>query len=135
MSILADASGLLVLLDADHALHTEVRRLAEQENIVVPTSVLCEVDFMATTRLGATTAQTFLEDVVSGAYTSLAVDTLDMTRALELMRQFRDARIGFVDASIVALAERYRLPRILTLDRRHFGLFRPKGLTHLELLP
>ena len=33
------------------------------------------------------------------------------------------------------LAERYRVPRVLTLDRRHFSLFRPKGLTHLELLP
>lgn len=132
MSILADTSGLLVLLDADHELRPAARMLAQREDIIVPTSVLYEVGFMATTRLGADTAQTFLEDVVSGAYTSLAVDIVDMARALELTRHYHDARIGFVDATVVALAEHLR---ILTLHRRHFSLFKPKGLTHLELLP
>ena len=126
---------MLVLLDADHKLHPAVRALAQKEDIIVPTSVLCEVDFMASTRLGADTAQTFLEDVVSGAYTSLTVNMLDMARALELMREYHDARIGFVDATLVALAERHRIRRVLTLDKRHFSMFRPKGLGYLELLP
>ncbi len=126
---------MLVLLDADHELHLAVRALAQKEDIIVPTSVLCEVDFMASTRLGADTAQTFLEDVVSGAYTSLTVDMSDMARALELMRQYHDAHIGFVDATLVALAERHRIRRVLTLDKRHFSIFRPKGLGYLELLP
>lgn len=135
MSIIADTSGMLVLLDADHALHAAARALLERESVIVPSSVVCEVDYMATARLGAATAQTFLEDLGSGAYDLMQVDLADMRRALELMQQFGDARIGFVDATIVALAERYRVPRILTLDRRHFGMFRPKGLEHLELLP
>ncbi len=109
--------------------------MAQKEDIIVPTSVLCEVDFMASTRLGADTAQTFLEDVISGAYTSLTVNMLDMTRALELMRQYHDARIGFVDATLVALAERHRIRRVLTLDKQHFSMFRPEGLGYLELLP
>lgn len=123
------------MLDADHELHLAVRALAQKEDIIVPTSVLCEVDFMASTRLGAETAQTFLEDVISGAYTSLNVNMSDMARALELMRQYHDARIGFVDATLVALAERHRIRRVLTLDKRHFSMFRPKGLGYLELLP
>lgn len=123
------------MLDADHELHLAVRALAQKEDVIVPTSVLCEVDFMASTRLGAETAQTFLEDVISGAYTSLSVNMPDMARALELMRQYHDARIGFVDASLVALAERHRIRRVLTLDKRHFSMFRPKGLGYLELLP
>jgi len=135
LSIIADTSGMLVLLDADHVLHAAARALLEHESVIVPSSVVCEVDYMATARLGAATAQTFLEDLISGAYDLMQVDLADMQRALELMRQFGDAHVGFVDATIVALAERYRVPRILTLDRRHFGMFRPKGLGHLELLP
>ena len=51
------------------------------------------------------------------------------------MDTYADAEVGYVDASIVALAERYNLNRILTFDRRHFAMFRPKGLEYLELLP
>ena len=135
MSILADTSGLLALLDADSAWHGAASGLLGREELLVPSSVLCEVDYMAATRLGAATAQAFLEDVVNGAYGFLNVEFTDIARALELMRAHADARIGYVDASVVALAERHRLNRVLTLDRRHFSIFRPKGLTHLELLP
>lgn len=135
MSIIADTSGVLVLLDADHALHSAARALLEKEALIVPSSILCEVDYMASTRLDAATAQSFLEDVTTGAYDFIQVELEDMQRSLTLMQTYGDARVGFVDASIVALAERYRVPRILTLDRRHFSIFRPKGLTHLELLP
>ena len=39
------------------------------------------------------------------------------------------------NALIVALTERHNLKRILTFDRRHFAMFRPKGREYLELLP
>ena len=126
---------MLVLLDADHALHAPARALLGQESVIVPSSVVCEVDYMATTRLGAATAQTFLEDLVSGAYDFVQIELTDVKRALELMQQYRDANLGFVDTSVMALAERLRISRILTLDRRHFTFLRPKGLGYLELLP
>ena len=135
MSLIADTSGILVLLDADHALHASARALLEQESVIVPSSVICEVDYMATTRLGAATAQTFLEDLISGAYDFAQIELTDIKRALELRQQYRDANLGFVDTSVMALAERLRVPRILTLDRRHFTFLKPKGMTHLELLP
>jgi uncharacterized protein len=40
-----------------------------------------------------------------------------------------------VDAAVVAVAERLNIKRILTIDHRHFGLFKPKNLGFLELLP
>ena len=135
MSLLADTSGLLVLLDADHALHPQARTLAQAESIIVPSTVLAEVDFMVTRRLGAKTAHAFLEDIIMGSYDFLQVELTDLTRTEEVMRQYEDAEIGLVDASLVALAERYKLRRVLTLDKRHFGMFRPKGLEYLELLP
>jgi predicted nucleic acid-binding protein len=51
------------------------------------------------------------------------------------MRLHADARIGFVDASAVALAERLGVSRILTLDRRDFGLVRPRHVGAFLILP
>ncbi len=136
MSVLTDTSGLLVLLDADHRHHLEVRRLVQREAILVPSSVLPEVDYMATKLLGVETARAFLDDVLAGEYDLIQVERLDMERALAIIDTFIETTyVGFVDATVIALAERLRLPRILTLDRRHFSMFKPKGLEYLELLP
>lgn len=59
----------------------------------------------------------------------------DYPRIVDLMRQYADASIGFVDASVVAVAERLDIRSILTLDRRHFGPIRPNHCPALDLLP
>ena len=51
------------------------------------------------------------------------------------MRQYADSNIGFVDASIVAVAERLDIRKVLTLDRRHFGVIRPRHCPALDILP
>ena len=65
----------------------------------------------------------------------LTFDALDLARVNEIRRQYNDLPLGFVDASLVALAERYRIRRVLTLDRRHFTAVKPERVGHLELLP
>ena len=42
--------------------------------------------------------------------------TPDYRRALEVLRTYEEARLGFVDATVVALAERLKISRILTDD-------------------
>ncbi len=51
------------------------------------------------------------------------------------MAGYSDIPIGFVDTSLVTLAESHNIHRILTLDRRHFNIIRPEGIDYLELLP
>jgi predicted nucleic acid-binding protein len=43
--------------------------------------------------------------------------------------------VGFVDASVVAIAERLRLDRIATTDRRHFSTVAPRHRASFELVP
>ena len=133
MSILADTSGLIALLDRDSTMHEAVRPYFDQ--LLVPTTVLTEFDYLATRRIGPQVVRDFYRGVSRGEVAYLPVEAGDLKRAFEVLDQYHDARIGLVDASIVALAERYRLKRVLTLDRRHFAKFRPKGLEYLELLP
>jgi predicted nucleic acid-binding protein len=59
----------------------------------------------------------------------------DLRRILELLGRYAAARIGFVDAAVVATAERLNVSRILTTDRRDFSLVRPRHCRTFELLP
>ena len=43
--------------------------------------------------------------------------------------------LGFVDASIVAMAERLKLPSLVTTDRRDFARVRPAHVAAFQLLP
>ena len=45
-----------------------------------------------------------------------------------------DTPIGFVDASIVAIAERLRVVTILTTDRRYFAIVRATRAPGFELV-
>lgn len=51
------------------------------------------------------------------------------------MQKYQDIYLGIVDTSIVALAEKYEIRKVLTLDRRHFSLIKPDKIECLELLP
>lgn len=51
------------------------------------------------------------------------------------MRQYGDFPLGFVDASLVALAERLDARELLTTDRRHFSVVRPQHARQFTLLP
>ncbi|MEX2236303.1 MAG: PIN domain-containing protein [Dehalococcoidia bacterium] len=108
---------------------------AASEPLLVPDSVFGEVAYFLGRYLSP-----FIE---ARAFTSLTQEPLsvvhlrtdDILRACELVRQYADNPIGFVDASIVALAERLRINQVLTLDVRHFAAIRPRHVPALTLLP
>ena len=47
----------------------------------------------------------------------------DLGRMRVLMEKYADLPMDFADASLVALAERLKVFRVFTLDRRGFGFF------------
>jgi hypothetical protein len=51
----------------------------------------------------------------------------DLRRMAELMRKHAGVPMDFADASPVAVAERMRLDRIFTVNRKHFTLYRLHG--------
>jgi hypothetical protein len=46
-----------------------------------------------------------------------------------------DLGLGFVDPAVLAVTERFREPKLATLDHRHFSVVRPGHANALELLP
>ncbi len=61
----------------------------------------------------------------------------DIVRALELDARFGKLNPGLVDWTVVAVAERRHIYRVLTTDRRDFAAIRvgPRLTRALELLP
>ena len=59
----------------------------------------------------------------------------DAPRLKALMGKYRDLPMDLADAGLVRVAERDKLSRIFTLDRRHFRVYRPAGIGRFSILP
>ena len=67
---------------------------------------------------------------------TLAIQTEETTlNAIKEIAKKKQTTIDFVDCVIAAIAERLNIETILTVDRRHFQLFRPKHCAHFVILP
>jgi len=100
---------------------------------VIPAPVLVEVDYWIHARLYPGVLVTLLEDINDGAYLVEDLLNSDYARVLQLCGQYAD--VGFVDAAVLAIVERLEEPKLATLDRRHFGMMRPRHVDALRLLP
>ncbi len=75
------------------------------------------------------------EMLESGAVGLLPLDDFDFRRMSELMEKFRDLPMDLADAALVRVAEREKIRRVFTLDRRDFNLYRPGGLGAFTIIP
>lgn len=89
---------------------------------------------MLGTRLGVEPEVRFLGDLAAGNLIVEPVAASDWMRIAELVTRSRDLRLGTVDASVVAAAERLGTTDIATLDRRHFTVVQ-SNIGPLNLLP
>jgi predicted nucleic acid-binding protein len=134
VALVLDTSVLLAALDAADLDHRPCAGLIAEasEELIVPSLVLSELDYWCHERLTGEVWLAFLEDVLAGAYTAESPTHEDLRRCHELQG---DLRLGVVDASLLALAERLGEPKIATLDHRHFATVRPRHVEALILLP
>jgi predicted nucleic acid-binding protein len=101
--------------------------------LLVTVTVVPEITHLLRNRLGATAEQAFVDSLAAGELALENLSQADLQRSAGLMKQY--AAIGFVDASVIAVAERLRLRTIATTDRRHFAGIRPKHVQAFELVP
>ncbi len=134
--LLADTSGLLALLDRGEPEHASVTSAVEADDgpIVVLDFALAELDYLVLTRLGPKAELGLLEQLTEGVFVREPVTEADLRRAAAIGRRYREHALGLTDTAQMAVAERLGCP-VLTLDRRHFELFRDKKGRPLTLLP
>lgn len=133
--IIADTSGIIAFLDKDDRFHSAALNIVKNHQIYIPVTVLPEVDYLVTKYLGERVARSFIEDLADGYFNYLSIEFNDINKITTLMERYKDLPLGFVDASLAILAERYQIKRILTLDRKHFNLIQSEQVKYLEIFP
>lgn len=118
--------------DADHAASVEALQRPDLE-LVVPVLVVAEVTYLIGTRLGASAEAAFLRGLNQIEVEPPTTD--DWQRIAELVDTYSDLPLGGTDASVLALAERLDAGVVITLDRRHFTVLRPRHRETIDLLP
>ncbi len=97
--------------------------------------VAMEVCYFLSTRASAAAEAAFLRSIAIGSFELVSLTTGDVERSAELVERYADLPLGAADASIVAVAERLDIRTILTLDRAHFSIVRPRHVATFAMLP
>lgn len=131
--ITLDTSALYALLNRRDRAHAAAVAALESDPgpYLVPAATLGEVAYLVEERLGIKVLDLVLADLESGAYT-LDCGEADLGRARQLVQRYEDLSLGFVDAAVIACAERNG-GRILTFDLRDFGVVAAEGT--ITILP
>ena len=135
MPLLLDTGVVYSLADADDAWHDRARALLRRvrEPLLIAVTTVPEITYLLRKRLRPETERLFVDSLAAGEVGVEPMTDADWRRSVELLETYGE--IGFVDASVVAIAERLRLKTIATTDRRHFSTIRPSHVDRFELVP
>jgi predicted nucleic acid-binding protein len=124
--LVCDTSVLYGSLDRRDRSHRSCADLlSRSDTVVVPAPTLVEVDQLARGRGVPKAIEALLSELMDGSFVLAPPDLEDYTRIAALVAQYADLPLGFVDASVVAIAERLGETEIATLDRRDFSVVKP----------
>ena len=137
MATLIDTGVLLGALGAGDAHHQAASELLRGQpgKLLVPSTVLAETSWQVEHHLGPHAEAAFLEAVLADELTLTELTAADYQRCIELIRRYADLKLGLVDASIIAIAERLEITTIATFNHRDFAVVRPKHTPALTLIP
>ena len=140
-ALVADTGGLLRALactrDGVSSFPEYEDALTSASVVIVPALVLAEVDYFL--RENRMAMRRLVADIFDPGtrYEYESALPSDLARSLELDAKFATLNLGLVDGTVAAVAERRKVYRVLTTDRRDFSAIRigPRLTQALELVP
>ena len=134
-AVLVDTGPLVALLDRSDPYHLTCQETLSslEDSLVTVWPVVIEAMYMLRSYWQAQDA--LWEMIDTAAVEILVLGKNDVARMRELMRKYRDLPMDLADAALVRVAERERLRRIFTLDRRDFQIYRPSRIGRFAVLP
>ena len=125
----------MALIHADDRNHASCRQALEQirEPLATVWPVITEAMYLLDFSSRAQDALWRLLE--RDAVKILSLDAGDVPRMRELMRKYSDLPMDLADAALVRAAERERISRVFTIDRRDFEVYRPRGIRRFTILP
>lgn len=133
--LFVDTGIFVAAADRDEPHHAASADVLRGRDLRVVAPVISETAWMIEARLGPDAEVRFLTLVNSDRFQIEDALPVDYRRSIELIRQYADLSLGFVDASIIAIAERLNVTDIATHNHRDFAVVRPAHCTAFELIP
>ena len=133
--ILVDAGPLIAILSRDDDRHEECVRVLKsfREPMASVWPAITEAMYFLNASWKAQDA--LWEMIVDGSLSVLSLEVEDCPRIRELMGKYRDLPMDLADAALVQAAERERISRVFTIDKRDFERYRPRGIGHFQIVP
>ena len=135
--IIIDTGIVFALADRKDAWHRRSVIFIKTFNgrLIIPSTVVPEICYLLNKFLGKPAEVKFISSLADRELLIEHYDINDLKRCIELLNKYRDANIGFVDASLIAISERMNIRKLLTTDRKHFSFITPKHCKSFNLLP
>ncbi|HLA44938.1 MAG TPA: PIN domain-containing protein [Aggregatilineales bacterium] len=137
MNAIADTGFVVAVANRRDRNHSICRRIHDEQTslMALPQSILAESAYLMTTEGGNIFTGRFLMGLSQSIFRLLPLEPVDIQRTAELLMEYADSRLDFVDATVVTIAERLNITRVLTLDQRDFRMMRPRHCEYFEILP
>jgi uncharacterized protein len=134
-ALLVDAGPLIALIDRSDPHHDRCVAALEQETATLISVWPAITEAMYLLGFSWTAQEALWELLGSHAIELAPLDHEDVPRMRALMHKYRDLPMDLADAALVRVAEREKVRRIFTLDRRHFSLYRLGRLGRFAIVP
>lgn len=134
-AVLVDAGPLVALLDRSDDRHEDVVEALKgiQDPLVSVWPAVVEAMYLLSFSWPAQKA--LWELLETGTLHLLPLEEADLGPMKALMEKYRDLPMDLADASLVRVAEREGIRRVLTLDQRDFSVYRLARKGRFALLP
>jgi len=134
--VILDTGVLLAAAVRTDRNHDAARSILGSPDLkLIPEPVVVETCYMLASRLGPVVEAAFVRSLLGRTFTVEQMTREDRERVVDLLTTYADNRLGYVDAAIVAVAERVGESTIATLDRRDFTAVRPRHVDAFTLIP
>jgi len=134
-AVLIDAGPLVALINGRDADHRICRDILQSIRDPLATVWPAFTEAMYLLRTSWQAQQALWRFVEAAPVELISLFPRDFPRVRELMRKYRDLPMDLADAALVRVAERDRLRRIFTLDKRDFSVYRPSRLGRFVIMP
>jgi len=134
-AVLVDAGPLVALLDKSDNQHEAIVEALQtiQDPLVSTWPAIVEAMYLLSFSWEAQKA--LWEILEIGTVRLLPLDEIEFEAMKKLMEKYRDLPMDLADASLVHVADREDIRRVLTLDQRDFTIYRLPRKGSFTLLP
>src|SRR4051812_246976 len=113
MPVIADTSYVVAVTLENDVNHQACLAVHQRQRLIfLPQSTLAEVAYLLTKISGNEGTAKFLSLLPESKYRVVALTHEDISRTAEILTQYADTRVDFVDATIAAVAERLKISLI-----------------------